>query len=182
MARSLARLLVACLEWRVVGERGRRSCVAECHNYLRDEGVVACLGNEVPYSCFLPSSRGVTYYGWACSAHIANVLSSFPLCQQQVLWQRFHSKSCAAEARGEHARAAALPIISCADSGFRIGMKVLISQARLARPLSLDARASERGNEPREDNEGGSIRGPQTALSLSLFLSLQLQLPPSTSL
>ena len=28
MARSLARLLVACLEWRVVGERGRRSCVS----------------------------------------------------------------------------------------------------------------------------------------------------------
>ena len=134
--------------------------------------MVACLGNEVPYSCFLPSNRGVTY-GWACSAHIAHVLSSFPL-YQQVLWQSFHSKSCAAEARDEHARAVALPIISCADSGFRIGMKVLISQARLARPLSLRlfpsmrVQARERGTSQERITREGAFEDPKRhSLSLS---------------
>ena len=75
--------------------------------------------------------------------------TSLMFCGQQVLWQRFHSIPCAAEARGAHARATALLIISCADSGFRIGMKVLISlpsptrSSALPPPLSLDARASE---------------------------------------
>ena len=117
--------------------------------------------------------RGNVRVGMLSAHRYCNVLSSFPLCQQ-VLWQSFHSKSCAAEARGEHARAAALPIISCADSGFRIGMKVLISQARLARPLSLRPSPSMRvqasgGTSQERITREGAFEDPKRH---SLFLSL----------